>query len=64
MKNILTRAQAAEKLDVSFGTLSNWERNGVLMPRRIGRRNYYFEEEIYDILESSRTELKERRAIK
>lgn len=52
-KNILTREQAAEKLQISISTLVNWEKRGILIPMRIGRRNYYYEEEIYSKLECS-----------
>lgn len=48
---ILTREETKELLKVSLGTLINWEKNGILKPKRIGRRNYYYESDIQQALE-------------
>ena len=49
-KAILNRKQVSKLLDVSISTLNNWDRNGTLKAKRIGRRNYYLEQDIYDKL--------------
>lgn len=38
-------------LKVSRGTLNNWDKNGILKPKRIGRRNYYLKSDIERALE-------------
>ena len=43
---ILTRREAAKLLNVSLGTLGNWERAGYIKPSRIGRRVYFTEKQI------------------
>ena len=45
-KKIFTRREAAKLLDVSLGTLQNWERAGHIKPSRIGRRVYFTETQI------------------
>lgn len=43
---IFTREETRNLLKVSLGTLNNWDKNNILKPKRIGRRNYYFERDI------------------
>lgn len=41
-QEIFTRREYAKKLNVSYGTLRNWEKSGVIdPPTRIGRRVYF-----------------------
>lgn len=49
-QKIFTRKQTAEFLNVSLGTLGNWETAGLLTPSRIGRRVYYTEIQIHNAL--------------
>jgi len=50
---ILTRDETKELLQISNGTLFNWERKGILKPTRIGRRVYYSEESIEKFFEKT-----------
>lgn len=44
---IYSRKEFAQKLQVSFGTLRNWERNNQIEPpKRIGRRVYFTENQL------------------
>ncbi len=49
---ILTREETRDLLKVSLGTLVNWDKNNILKPKRIGRRNYYYESDIQQALEA------------
>lgn len=48
---IFTRNEFAEKLQVSLTTLFNWEKQGIIKPSRIGRRVYFTEAHLNEILE-------------
>lgn len=48
---IYTREETKDLLKVSLGTLNNWDKNNILKPKRIGRRNYYYESDIKQALE-------------
>ena len=48
---ILTRKEAAKMLSVDISTLWRWEREGHLLPSRIGKRIYYKYSEIQRITE-------------
>jgi DNA-binding transcriptional MerR regulator len=50
---IFTREETRKLLKVSLGTLNNWDKNNILKPKRIGRRNYYFERDIEQALEAN-----------
>lgn len=51
---IYSRKEFAQKLQVSFGTLRNWERNGnIEPPKRIGRRVYFTENQLSKMLGES-----------
>ena len=50
-KKILTREQVKEKLNISTGTLYNWEKAEILKPTRIGRRVYFLERDIMEFFE-------------
>ncbi len=41
-EDILTRAQVAELLKISYPTLSSWTKLGYLKAYRIGKRNVYY----------------------
>lgn len=45
-KPFLTRKETSEMLGVSFPTLYLWEKAGILLPERIGRRVLYSIEEV------------------
>jgi hypothetical protein len=47
---VATRKQAAEILGVSVVTLSTWEREGILIPNRIGYRVRYMKADILEAL--------------
>lgn len=49
--NIYSRKQFAQKLQVSLGTLRNWEKHGhIEPPKRVGRRVYFTESHICKLL--------------
>lgn len=48
---ILTRKEAAKMLSVDISTLWRWEKEGHLLPSRIGKRIYYKYSEIQRITE-------------
>lgn len=48
---IYTTKEVRKLLQVSRGTLNNWDKNNILKPKRIGRRNYYYESDIQRALE-------------
>jgi hypothetical protein len=50
---IYTREETRKLLKVSLGTLVNWDKNNILKPKRIGRRNYYYESDIREALENT-----------
>lgn len=45
------RNEAAAKLRVSVQTLWRWERDGHLVPKRVGRRVLYLKSDIYKIIQ-------------
>lgn len=49
-KQVLTRKEVQELLSVSATTLYNWEKSGVLIPKRLGHRVYYTDEIITNFL--------------
>lgn len=49
--NVLTRKQAAEKLNITLSTLNTWTKQGLIISYRNGRRIYYKEEELIASLE-------------
>ncbi len=55
---LMTREQVEKFLGVSDTTLHNWNNNGELPAKKIGRRVYYSKEEIVAKLKSSQTQLK------
>ena len=40
-KEFYTRDEVAKLLNISFGTLHNWKKEGILEPVKIGNRVYY-----------------------
>lgn len=44
--DLLTRRETADYLHVTLVTLYEWERRGILMPMRIGRRVLYRQTEV------------------
>ena len=47
----LTRTDTAKMLKVSLTTLHNWAKQGVLIPKKIGKRVYYDRKEVLSKLE-------------
>jgi len=50
-QKILTRDEVKKKLNISTGTLYNWEKAKILKPTRIGRRVYFLESDIMEFFE-------------
>jgi hypothetical protein len=46
----LTRKETAELLKVDKSTLHNWQKQGILIPKQIGRRVYYSLSDIKDAM--------------
>ena len=49
----ISRKEAKNKLRVSYVTLNEWDKKGVLKKRKIGNKVFYLNEEIDKILENS-----------
>ena len=45
-REFYTRKETASKLQVSYATLHNWAKDGVLTPQKIGSRVYYSKAEV------------------
>lgn len=43
---LLTRDQTSKKLNVSLATLYNWQKQGILIPKKLGKRVYYPKQEV------------------
>lgn len=48
-----TRSETRLMLGVAYSTMHYWEKAGILVPRRIGRKVYYSDEAIRDALAKS-----------
>jgi len=51
-KNLYTRKEASELLDVSFTTLFLWNNQGILKAKKIGKKVFYSKEDILSRLNS------------
>ena len=51
----LTREQVCKLLDVSTTTLFNWNRNGILVNKKRGRRVYYSKASVMSMFNDSKT---------
>ncbi|MDV2492676.1 DNA-binding protein [Elizabethkingia anophelis] len=49
-KEYYTREEAAKLLNVSYPTLFQWNRDGILKARKIGKRVYYSKEDVKEAL--------------
>jgi len=49
----ISRKEARDKLHVSYVTLNDWDKKGVLKKRKIGNKVFYLNEEIDKVLEKS-----------
>ena len=49
-KEFYTRDEVAKLLNISFGTLHNWKKEGILEPVKIGNRVYYPKIEVFSKL--------------
>ncbi|MFD2588431.1 hypothetical protein ACFSQJ_15955 [Croceitalea marina] len=52
-KKYISRKEASNKLQISYVTLNEWDKNGILKKRKIGNKVFYLNEEIETILEQS-----------
>jgi ferric iron reductase protein FhuF len=53
-EDILTRKALKDLLDISYPTMAEWEKQGILRRRTMGKRVYYLKSEILEGLEKSR----------
>ncbi|HAT3992563.1 TPA: helix-turn-helix domain-containing protein [Elizabethkingia anophelis] len=51
-KPLYTREETAELLDVSLTTLHHWNKNNILLAKKIRRRVYYSKEDVMALLKS------------
>ena len=49
MAKLITKKEAANKIGVHINTLKSWEKQGALTPKRIGKREYYTEDDILKV---------------
>ncbi len=49
-KEFLTRKQVSEYLNVSLVTLHHWDKKGILVPQKIGRKVRYLKTDILNAL--------------
>jgi excisionase family DNA binding protein len=49
-KELYTREEASKLLNVSYPTLFQWNRDGILKARKIGKRVYYSKEDVKEAL--------------
>ncbi len=52
---ILTREEVCKLLDVSTTTLFNWNRDGILVNQKCGRRVYYSKASVMSMFNDSKT---------
>lgn len=45
-KDFYTRKEVSELLNVSYSSLFNWNRDGILLSRKIGNRVYYLKSDV------------------
>jgi len=50
-KEVYSREETSKLLNVSLATLHNWAKDGVLTPKKIGKRVYYLASEVQAKLE-------------
>ena len=53
---LLTSAQAAEKLHVTTRTLLKWRKAGIVKVSQVGRRIYYRESDVEQLIDRNRIE--------
>jgi len=58
LEELLSRKETAELLSISFPTLGEWSKMGVIRSYKLGNRVYYKRSEIFDKLESSSSRIK------
>ncbi|MCT4235861.1 helix-turn-helix domain-containing protein [Elizabethkingia anophelis] len=51
-KSFYTREETAKLLDVSLTTLHHWNKNNILLAKKIRRRVYYSKEDVMALLKS------------
>lgn len=52
-EKFLSRSETADMLHVTEVTLNNWEKQNILVPKRIGRRVLYKESDVLDKLDQA-----------
>lgn len=45
-KDFYTRKEVSELLNISYSSLFNWNRDGILLSRKIGNRVYYLKSDV------------------
>ena len=53
-KEIVTRKEVAEIFEISFVTLHDWIKNGILTPYKIGGRTFFKRSELMQLLINSK----------
>ncbi len=53
-KEIVTRKEVAEMFGISFVTLHEWTKNGILSPSKIGGRTFFKRSELMQLLINSK----------
>ena len=56
MKGLMTRREAQELFKVSYPTILNWEKAGILKPIKISSRVYYQVDDIKRLIESKKSD--------
>lgn len=51
-KDVYTRQEVKELLNVSYGTLCNWNKSEVLKQVKIGHRVYYSKSDVMDVIKN------------
>ena len=51
---ILTRFQTANFFQVSVRTIDSWTQLGYLTPSKVGRKIYYYQSDLFNLLDSNR----------
>lgn len=50
----LTRRQAAKFLDISYQTMYNWTRDGIVKEHGAGKKKFYLKRELMEVINNSK----------
>ncbi len=50
----LTRRQAAKFLDISYQTMYNWTRDGIVKEHGAGKKKFYLKRELMEVIKNSK----------